>query len=166
MWTPPWYILEALNFTYVARAVFVSAKKLGLEGEVKVLLLGTNGDLSATQLQEIEDHFAAEENDPGGAAHVIAENITTQEIDKNFVILFSAAEYLPTTEQIQNLIDEYFYSLTAGDDYTDAGIINKFNTMPGYVSTTIDIPGDVGIDDDVLAIPAAGFSVVAQVYVG
>jgi hypothetical protein len=166
MWTPAWYVQEVLAFTYVERAVFVSSKKLGREGEVQLLLLGTNGLLSQVQLREIEDYFATDERDPGGVAHVIATNIATQEIEKSFVILFSAAENVPTRQQVDEAVEGYFYSLSAGDDFEDAGIISLFNTMPGYVTTTLTPPGNISIPDATLAIPAPTFSVEAQVYAG
>ncbi|PJZ43616.1 baseplate J/gp47 family protein, partial [Leptospira brenneri] len=125
-WTPDWYVLVALSFTYVEKVVFKSSKSLGIPGVVKLLLLGPDGSaLSPAQLTEVSEHFNSEAMNPGGAAHVIAENAGAIPINKVFSLYFASADSIPTSEALQTLVDTFFAELKDQQSF----IVNSFKSL-------------------------------------
>ncbi|PJZ43617.1 baseplate J/gp47 family protein, partial [Leptospira brenneri] len=125
-WTADWYVLIALSFTYVEKVVFKSSKSLGIPGVVKLLLLGPDGSaLSPAQLTEVSEHFNSEALNPGGAAHVIAENAGAIPINKIFSLYFASADSIPTPAALQTLVDTFFAELKDQQSF----IVNSFKSL-------------------------------------
>ncbi|EKN89819.1 baseplate J-like protein [Leptospira interrogans str. 2003000735] len=165
MWTPAWYISEAESFAFVKRAIFKSAKALGKDGEVKILLQGSVGSLTSAQLNQVQDHFNSEENDPGGVAHLGAENINEAVINKTVTVKFSSADQIPSQSVLDQIKDEYFLSLSEGQDFVDAQLKALYQALPSCIDVEFNPLGNVDVPDGALASPGSGFQVVGTVYV-
>ncbi|MDV6237762.1 baseplate J/gp47 family protein [Leptospira ellisii] len=164
-WTPAWYISEAESFAFVKRAIFKSAKALGTDGEVKILLQGSVGSLTSTQLNQVQDHFNSEDNDPGGVAHLSAENINETVINKTVTVKFSSADRIPSQTVLDQIKDEYFLSLSEGQDFVDAQLKSLYQALPNCIDVEFNPLGNVDVAAGALASPGPGFQVVGTVYV-
>lgn len=100
---------EAETFAFVKRAIFKSARNLKIDGEVKILVQGTVAPLTDSQFTQIIDYFNSEENDPGGVAHVLVENISETIINKIVTVKFSSSDTIPSQVVLDQI--EYFLSL-------------------------------------------------------
>ncbi|WP_017852035.1 baseplate J/gp47 family protein [Leptospira interrogans serovar Szwajizak] len=163
-WTPAWYISEAESFAFVKRAIFKSAKALKKDGEVKILLQGSVGSLTTSQLNQVQDHFNSEENDPGGVAHLSAENINEAVINKTVTVKFSSADRIPNQSVLDQIKDEYFLSLSEGQDFVDAQLKALYQALPSCIDVEFNPLGNVDVPDGALASPGSGFQVVGTVY--
>ncbi|MCE9499161.1 MAG: baseplate J/gp47 family protein [Leptospira sp.] len=164
-WEPAWYISEAEAFSYVKRAIFKSSRLLGTEGQVKILILGSSGPLNPTQILELEDHFNSDENDPGGAAHVLVENLNTTEVDKIVYVKFTAADTIPSQSVLDQISEEYFISLLEGQDFVDLNLKTIYQTLPNCVEVEFDPAGNVDVPAGSLATPALTYQVIGMVNV-
>ncbi|WP_061235768.1 baseplate J/gp47 family protein [Leptospira weilii] len=164
-WTPAWYKSEAESFAFVKRAIFKSAKALGKDGEVKILLQGSVGSLTSAQLTQVQDHFSSEENDPGGVAHLSAENINEAVINKTVTVKFSSADRIPSQSVLDQIKDEYFLSLSEGQDFVDAQLKSLYQALPNCIDVEFNPLGNVDVAAGALASPGPGFQVVGTVYV-
>ncbi|MBE8363432.1 baseplate J/gp47 family protein [Leptospira borgpetersenii] len=164
-WTPAWYISEAESFAFVKRAIFKSAKALGTDGEVKILLQGSVGSLTSSQLNQVQDHFNFEDNDPGGVAHLSAENINEAVINKTVTVKFSSADRIPSQSVLDQIKDEYFLSLSEGQDFVDAQLKGLYQALPNCIDVEFNPLGNVDVAAGALASPGPGFQVVGTVYV-
>ncbi|AXR64502.1 baseplate J/gp47 family protein [Leptospira mayottensis] len=164
-WTPAWYIREAESFTFVKRAIFKSAKTLGTDGEVKILLQGSVGLLTTAQLNQVQDHFNSEENDPGGVAHLSAENINEVVINKTVTVKFSSADKIPSQSVLDQIKDEYFLALSEGQDFVDIQLKSLYQALPNSIDVEFNPLGNVDVAAGALASPGPGFQVVGTVYV-
>ncbi len=162
--TPAWYRSEALGFDFIKQAIFKSAKEIQREGEVKLLVLGVNTELSSGQLKELRDHFSSSENDPGGAAHVVIENIPTVRIDKAITVYFSAQQYVPNQSELDDIVEAYFLSLDDGASYSDAAILSRFNFRPGFVNITfLPASQEISVPAGSLAVQG-NYTITAEVF--
>ncbi|WP_078125713.1 baseplate J/gp47 family protein [Leptospira alexanderi] len=164
-WTPAWYISEAESFAFVKRAIFKSAKTLGKDGEVKILLQGAVGSLTTAQLNQVQDHFNSEENDPGGVAHLSAENINEAVINKTVTVKFSSTDRIPSQSVLDQIKDEYFLSLSEGQDFVDAQLKSLYQALPNCIDVEFNPLGNIDVPAGALASPGPGFQVVGTVYV-
>ncbi|RHX82207.1 baseplate J/gp47 family protein [Leptospira yasudae] len=164
-WTPAWYIGEAETFSFVKRAIFKSAKTLKTDGEVKVLLQGTVGPLTSAQLIQVRDHFNSEENDPGGVAHVIVDNISETLINKTVTVKFSSSDTIPSQVVLDQIKDEYFLSLSEGQDFVDAQLKALYQSLPNCIDVEFNPLGNVDVPAGSLANAGPGFQVIGAVYV-
>ncbi|AIT10764.1 phage baseplate protein [Leptospira santarosai serovar Shermani str. LT 821] len=164
-WTPAWYISEAESFAFVKRAIFKSAKTLGTDGEVRILLQGSVGSLTTAQLNQVQDHFNSEENDPGGVAHLAAQNINEAVINKTVTVKFSSADRIPSQSVLDQIKDEYFLSLSEGQDFVDAQLKSLYQALPNCIDVEFNPLGNVDVAPGALASPGPGFQVVGTVYV-
>ncbi|RHX94994.1 phage baseplate protein [Leptospira yasudae] len=164
-WTPAWYIGEAETFSFVKRAIFKSAKTLKTDGEVKVLLQGTVGPLTSAQLIQVGDHFNSEENDPGGVAHVIVDNISETLINKTVTVKFSSSDTIPSQVVLDQIKDEYFLSLSEGQDFVDAQLKALYQSLPNCIDVEFNPLGNVDVPAGSLANAGPGFQVIGAVYV-
>ncbi|WP_061285751.1 baseplate J/gp47 family protein [Leptospira interrogans] len=164
-WTPAWYLSEAESFAFVKRAIFKSAKLLGTDGEVKILLQGSVGTLSSFQLNQIKAHFDAEENDPGGVAHVLVDNINETVINKIVTVKFSSADKIPSQSILDQIKDEYFLSLTEGQDFIDTQLKSLYQALPNCIDVDVNLPGNVDVPAGSLASAGPSFQVLGTVYV-
>lgn len=164
-WTADWYVLIALSFTYVEKVVFKSSKSLGIPGVVKLLLLGPDGSaLSPAQLTEVSEHFNSEALNPGGAAHVIAENAGAIPINKIFSLYFASADSIPTPAALQTLVDTFFAELKDQQSF----IVNSFKSLllqfPDAVSCDVDNDTDILVGSGQIAYKGSAFDVIMAVY--
>ncbi|MBE7413344.1 MAG: baseplate J/gp47 family protein [Leptospiraceae bacterium] len=164
MWTPDWYVSEAEKFTYVKRAIFKSAKTLGTNGEVKILVQGASGSLTSVQIAEIEDHFLLEENDPGGVAHVSVENLNTTQVDKIVHVKFSSSDKIPSQSILDEISEGYFLSLVEGQDFIDANLKALYLSLPNCIEVEFVPPGNVDVPAGSIAEPASGYAIIGEVY--
>ncbi|MDI7156208.1 baseplate J/gp47 family protein [Leptospira santarosai] len=164
-WTPAWYISDAERFGFVKRAIFKSAKTLGTDGEVKILLQGSAGPLTSAQLNQVQDHFNSEENDPGGVAHVAVENINESVINKTVTVKFSSTDKIPNQSVLDQIKEEYFLSLSEGQDFVDAQLKSLYHALPNCIDVEFNPLGNVDVPAGALASPGPGFQVVGTVYV-
>lgn len=164
-WTPPWYISESEAFGFVKRAIFKSAKSLGTDGEVKLLLQGSTGELTGSQIQQVIDHFNSEDNDPGGVAHVLAQNINEVAINKVVNVKFASDDTIVSQEILDELRDEYFLSLNEGDDFIDNQLKSIYENLPNVIEVEFTPPGNVEVSDGAIASPGDSFQVIGTVYV-
>ncbi|MBW0433317.1 baseplate J/gp47 family protein [Leptospira yasudae] len=164
-WTPAWYIGEAETFSFVKRAIFKSAKTLKTDGEVKVLLQGTVGPLTSAQLIQVGDHFNSEENDPGGVAHVIVDNISETLINKTVTVKFSSSDTIPSQVVLDQIKDEFFLSLSEGQDFVDAQLKALYQSLPNCIDVEFNPLGNVDVPAGSLANAGPGFQVIGAVYV-
>ncbi|EKP13323.1 baseplate J/gp47 family protein [Leptospira borgpetersenii] len=166
MWTPEWYVSEALGFSFVERAIFKSSKAIGNPGVVKLLLKGAGGELSPSQLQIVEDYFESEDKDPGGVAKVVCENIDSVEIDKVFIVYFASAESIPDQITLENVVESYFFGLRDGDDFVTNTLRSNLLNLPDAVQCDVDNADNVFVNPGSLAVKGSGFDVTATVYSG
>ncbi|AOP32573.1 phage baseplate protein [Leptospira tipperaryensis] len=164
-WTPAWYISEAESFSFIKRAIFKSAKILNTDGEVKILLQGSVGPLSNSQLIQVKDHFNAEENDPGGVAHVLVENINETVINKTVTVKFSSSDTIPSQSVLDQIKEEYFLSLSEGQDFIDAQLKALYQALPNCIDVEFNPLGNVDVSAGSLANVGPGFQVLGAVYV-
>lgn len=164
-WTPDWYVSEAESFVFVKRAIFKSAKTLGRDGEVQLLLQGAVSELTELQLQEVINHFNSEENDPGGAAHVIPLNVNETLVNKLVTVKFSSTDTIVSQEILDEIKDEYFLSLNESEDFIDAQLKLKYEELPNVISVEFTPPGNIEIPDGSLASPGESFQVIGTEYV-
>ncbi|EKO32648.1 baseplate J/gp47 family protein [Leptospira santarosai] len=164
-WTPVWYISEAERFGFVKRAIFKSAKTLGTDGEVKILLQGSVGPLTSAQLNQVQDHFNSEENDPGGVAHVAVENINESVINKTVTVKFSSTDKIPNQSVLDQIKEEFFLSLSEGQDFVDAQLKSLYQALPNCIDVEFNPLGNIDVPAGALASPGPGFQVVGTVYV-
>ncbi|MBM9499371.1 baseplate J/gp47 family protein [Leptospira sp. 201903071] len=164
-WTSAWYVAEAESFSFTKRAIFKSAKTLQTDGEVKILLQGSVGPLSISQLNEVKDHFNAEENDPGGVAHVLVENINETVINKTVTVKFSSSDTIPSQSVLDQIKDEYFLSLSEGQDFIDAQFKALYQTLPNCIDVEFNPLGNVDVPVGSLASVGSSFQVLGAVYV-
>jgi hypothetical protein len=163
-WTPPWYKSEAEAFGFVKRAIFKSAKALGTDGEVKLLLQGSAGELTESQIQQVLDHFNSEDNDPGGVAHVIGQNVDEVLINKVINVKFASDDTIIIQEILDELKDEYFLSLNEGDDFIDAQLKSIYEELPNVILVEFTPPGNVEVPAGSIASPGESFQVIGSVY--
>ncbi|EMJ92190.1 baseplate J/gp47 family protein [Leptospira alstonii] len=164
-WTPAWYIGEAETFSFVKRAIFKSAKNLKTDGEVKILLQGTVGPLTNSQLTQVGNYFNSEENDPGGVAHVLIENISETAVNKTVTVKFSSSDTIPSQAVLDQIKDEYFLSLSEGQDFVDAQLKVLYQTLPNCIDVEFNPLGNVDVPAGSLANIGPGFQVLGAVYV-
>ncbi|EMY78393.1 baseplate J-like protein [Leptospira weilii serovar Ranarum str. ICFT] len=164
-WTPAWYIGEAETFSFVKRAIFKSAKNLKTDGEIKILLQGTVGPLTNSQLTQVGDHFNSEENDPGGVAHVLIENISETAVNKTVTVKFSSSDTIPSQAVLDQIKEEYFLSLGEGQDFVDAQLKVLYQTLPNCIDVEFNPLGNVDVPAGSLANAGPGFQVLGAVYV-
>ncbi|EMS88146.1 baseplate J/gp47 family protein [Leptospira noguchii] len=164
-WTPIWYVGETETFSFVKRAVFKSAKNLKTDGEVKILVQGTVAPLTNSQLTQIVDHFNSEENDPGGVAHVLVENISETIINKTVTVKFSSLDTIPSQIVLDQIKDEYFLSLEEGQDFVDARLKALYQALPNCIDVEFNPLGNVDVPAGSLANAGSGFQVIGVVYV-
>ncbi|AYV56130.1 phage baseplate protein [Leptospira kmetyi] len=164
-WTPAWYKGEAETFSFVKRAIFKSAKTLKTDGEVKILVQGAVGTLNASQLDQVRDHFNSEENDPGGVAHVLVENVSETLINKTVTVKFSSSDTIPSQVILDQIKDEYFLSLSEGQDFVDAQLKALYQTLPNCIDVEFNPLGNVDVPSGSLANAGPGFQTIGVVYV-
>lgn len=164
-WTPAWYKGEAETFSFVKRAIFKSAKTLKTDGEVKILVQGAVGTLNASQLDQVRDHFNSEENDPGGVAHVLVENVSETLINKTVTVKFSSSDTIPSQVILDQIKDEYFLSLSEGQDFVDAQLKALYQTLPNCIDVEFNPLGNVDVPSGSLANAGPGFQAIGVVYV-
>ncbi|EQA51862.1 baseplate J/gp47 family protein [Leptospira kmetyi] len=164
-WTPAWYKGEAETFSFVKRAIFKSAKTLKTDGEVKILVQGAVGTLNASQLDQVRDYFNSEENDPGGVAHVLVENVSETLINKTVTVKFSSSDTIPSQVILDQIKDEYFLSLSEGQDFVDAQLKALYQTLPNCIDVEFNPLGNVDVPSGSLANAGPGFQTIGVVYV-
>lgn len=164
-WTPAWYKGEAETFSFVKRAIFKSAKTLMTDGEVKILIQGTVGALNDSQLNQVKDHFNSEENDPGGVAHVLVENISETIVNKTVTVKFSSSDTIPSQIVLDQIKDEYFLSLSEGQDFVDAQLKALYQSLPNCIDVEFNPLGNVDVPAGSLANAGPGFQTIGAVYV-
>ncbi|RHX92007.1 baseplate J/gp47 family protein [Leptospira stimsonii] len=163
-WTSAWYISEAESFPFIKRAIFKSAKVLNTDGEVKILLQGSVGPLSDSQLNQLKNHFNAEENDPGGVAHVLVENINEVVINKTVTVKFSSSDTIPSQSVLDQIREEYFLSLSEGQDFIDSQLRALYQTLPNCIDVEFNPLGNVDVPVGSLASAGSSFQVLGAVY--
>lgn len=163
-WTSAWYISEAESFSFIKRAIFKSAKVLNTDGEVKILLQGSVGALSDSQLNQLKNHFNAEENDPGGVAHVLVENINEVAINKTVTVKFSSSDTIPSQSVLDQIREEYFLSLSEGQDFIDSQLRALYQTLPNCIDVEFNPLGNVDVPVGSLASAGSNFQVLGAVY--
>jgi len=165
MWLPAWYESIASGFSTVARAIFKSSKSLAIPGTVKIFCLGAAGPLTQAELQAIKDTFLLDENDPGGAAKVLVENITAIEVTRTVTVKFPDLASIPEQPVLDEVFDRYFTGLSESDDYIENDLELLYLAIPRTLFVTFNPPGNVVINAGEIAVPSATFSVTAEVYV-
>ncbi|MDI7200117.1 baseplate J/gp47 family protein [Leptospira santarosai] len=164
LWTPEWYVSEALGFSFVERAIFKSSKSIGIPGVVKLLLKGASGAISSAQLQIVETHFDSEDKNPGGVAKVVCENINAIEVNKVFVIYFASAESIPDSITLENIVDTFFFSLRDGDDFVTNSLRSNLLNLPDAAQCDVDNSDNISVPAGSLAVKGSGFDITATVY--
>lgn len=164
LWTPEWYVSEALGFSFVERAIFKSSKAIGIPGVIKLLLKGASGTISSAQLQIVETHFDSEDKNPGGVAKVVCENINAIEINKVFIIYFASAESIPDSITLENIVDTFFFSLRDGDDFVTSSLRSNLLNLPDAVQCDVNNGDNISVPAGSLAIKGSGFDITATVY--
>lgn len=166
MWTPAWYRKVAETHAAVARALFVSSKDLGIPGTVKILVLGRSGELTSAEIANIITDYDSDENNPGGVAHVLVENVTPVPVEKIVTVYFPDLLSIPSEEVLQNIYQTYFASLEEGVDVLDADIRGSFYTLPRVQSVYIEPPGNVTVAAGEVGVAGLLWSVRAEVWDG
>ncbi|TGM88487.1 baseplate J/gp47 family protein [Leptospira licerasiae] len=166
MWTPEWYVTEALSFSFVERAIFKSSKAIGIPGVVKLLLKGAGGTLSGSQLQSVMDYFEDEDKNPGGTAKIVCENIDAVEINKVFTVYFASAESIPDSVTLENLAETFFFGLKDGDDFVTNSLRSNLLNLPDAVQCDVDNEDNVFISPGSLAVKGPSFDIITTVYSG
>ena len=162
-WTPAWYLSEALSFASVERAAFRSAKDIGTDGEVQILCRGSSGLLNSTEKTELEDHFADESRNPGGAAHVSIGDLAATDIDRTVTVTFSAVEFLLSDNDLQAIADEYIFALDEGEDWIEADFKSPFYALQGVTGVSISPLGDTAVSLGSVAVYGAGWAITGVV---
>ncbi len=121
--------------------------------------------MSPSQLNQVQVHFDAEENDPGGVAHVIVDNINETVINKIVTVKFSSIDKIPSQSILDQIKDEYFLSLTEGQDFIDAQLKSLYQALPNCIDVDINLPGNVDVPTGSLASAGPSFQVLGTVYV-
>lgn len=164
MWTPAWYVSEVETFSFVKRAIFISAKRLNAPGFVKLLIAGIgNNPISESNLSLIEDTMNSENKNPGGVAIVLAENLQYVHVDKTIDVYFKSSITVPTQTTLNNLLDEYFNSLLDNQTFKDSDIRFLYMNLPDCVAVKITPEGDVTTGEKTIAVPGS-ISVNGLVY--
>ncbi|EPG82283.1 hypothetical protein LEP1GSC048_0686 [Leptospira santarosai serovar Shermani str. 1342KT] len=132
---------------------------------MRILLQGSVGSLTTAQLNQVQDHFNSEENDPGGVAHLAAQNINEAVINKTVTVKFSSADRIPSQSVLDQIKDEYFLSLSEGQDFVDAQLKSLYQALPNCIDVEFNPLGNVDVAPGALASPGPGFQVVGTVYV-
>jgi hypothetical protein len=164
MWTPAWYVSEVETFSFVKRAIFVSAKRLNAPGFVKLLIAGIgNNPISESNLSLIEDTMNSEEKNPGGVAIVLAENLEYVHVDKTIDVYFKSSITVPTQATLDNVLDEYFNSHLDNQTFKDSDIRFLYMNLPDCVAVKITPQGDITTGEKTIAV-SGSISINGLVY--
>ena len=163
LWTPAWYLSETLSFAFATRAVFKSAKTLGREGEVEVLVRGPSGPLSSGDLTILENHFEADENNPGGVAHVLLGTLNAQTVNRSVQVLFSDIEYVLSDSALQAIADEYILSLGEAQAWVESDFKSPFFALQGVTGVVVTPGGDETVPTGAVAVYDVTFSITGAV---
>ncbi|MCP5502610.1 MAG: baseplate J/gp47 family protein [Leptospiraceae bacterium] len=166
VFTPDWYITEAMSFAFVEKVVFKSSKAIGLPGYLKLMVKGSGGNLSSSQISQLEEHFESEEKNPGGVARVLVENIGTLEVNKVYRVYFASAENIPTQTALDTLVDTYFQNLSDGEAFIENVLKVQFLNLPDSVLCEVEPSGDVLVPQGEIAVKGDAFQVIGLVYYG
>lgn len=163
--TPDWYISVVQQHPNVARAIFRSSREIGIPGAVKIFLLGRAGNLTEAEMLDIKNNLESDENNPGGAAHVLLENFTTIEVNKTITVQFADLQSIPSQDYLDEVADRYFIGLGEGVDFLDATLRTMyFNQFPFAVNVIVDPMGNIAVNEKEVAIKGSGFNVIGEVY--
>lgn len=154
LWTPTWFRAEAEAYEFVLRAIFVSSKDLGIPGTIKLLLIGTAyNPISQVNLDLVADTLNSEEKNPGGAVHVLTENVNVEEVDLTINVYFVDANSIPEQSILDNIVDEYFYGLGQNDPYIESDLRGLYFAIPYVVNVVVNPTGNVIPTTDYVLVP-------------
>lgn len=154
MWTENWYISEAEKYIFVKRCIFISAKKLNMPGTVKLLLIGAGyASVSAENLQTVQNDFNGEDKNPGGSAHVIADNAPTVSVNRSIQVFFADSDSIISESGLMEVIEEYFRTLNTGDTFKESDLRYRFYSLPKVFQVAILPIGDTVIPEGSVAVP-------------
>jgi hypothetical protein len=164
--TPAWYVAKVEEHPNVARAIFRSAREIAIPGAVKLFVLGRAGDLTPSEILDIQIDLFSDENNPGGAAYVYIENFTTIPVNKTVRVFFPDLQSIPAQSVLDEIGEKYFIGLGESDDVLDASIRSMFFvSIPNVIAVSVEPAGDITVDANEVAIAGASWNVIGDVYI-
>ncbi|MCB1201359.1 MAG: baseplate J/gp47 family protein [Leptospiraceae bacterium] len=163
MWSPAWYLAQAIAIEEIYRAFYDSALVTGQPGLSRLWVTGKTGDLLPQVLSDLYDDLNVNPEKYSGTGIVQVFPLVRHNINRTVTVTFSEAGYIPEQEELDAMAEEFFLDMERGEDFSNSALESRFYTLGGVTNVESTPDENVTVPDGEIAIIGASFTVTGEV---